>query len=144
MNCREFHDTAIRLVAAPTEGDWRSAVSRSYYFIFHRFRELLLANGLDVGQGGQSHYTLYVGLFNCGIQSVATIADRIDDLRRMRIWADYELAKSMPQALAQAMVQEAQSLASDFQAVSKAISIAQVVHGARQYLQSVGRIAKSP
>ena len=58
MQCGEFLDTAERLARGAMEGDWRSAISRGYYSVFHFFREFLLANGLDVGRGGQSHFNL--------------------------------------------------------------------------------------
>jgi uncharacterized protein (UPF0332 family) len=58
MQWDEFRDTAERLVKGSTEGDWRSAVSRSYYAAFHYFREFLLSGGLDVGRGAQSHFNL--------------------------------------------------------------------------------------
>src|SRR5882724_11722358 len=44
MDSREFQDTARRLAQANTEGDWRSAVSRSYYFVFHFLREFCLTH----------------------------------------------------------------------------------------------------
>jgi uncharacterized protein (UPF0332 family) len=41
----DFLDTARRLAAGATEGDWRSAVSRAYYSLFHRIRDVCLAHG---------------------------------------------------------------------------------------------------
>jgi hypothetical protein len=93
MQWSAFHDTAGRLAQGPTEGDWRSAVSRAYYAVFHCFHEFLLSNGLDVGRGGQSHFNVYSGLLNCGYPRVAAIASRIDSLRAHRVWADYDLAR---------------------------------------------------
>jgi hypothetical protein len=81
MHWSDFQDTAERLADGQSEGDWRSAISRSYYAVFHFFREFLLSNGLDVGRGGQSHFNLYRGLLNCGFAQVAAIASRIDGLR---------------------------------------------------------------
>jgi hypothetical protein len=93
MNMRwsDFQDTAKRLAQGPTEGDWRSALSRGYYAFFHYFREFLLSLGVDVGRAGQSHFNLYSGLLHCGFTAVAPIARRIDDLRANRGWADYDL-----------------------------------------------------
>jgi len=33
----DFLDTARRLAAGTTQGDWRSAISRAYYACFHYF-----------------------------------------------------------------------------------------------------------
>jgi hypothetical protein len=74
MQWTEFQDTAERLSRGATEGDWRSAISRSYYAVFHFFREFLLSHHLDIGRGGQSHFNLYTGLQNCGLPAVAAIA----------------------------------------------------------------------
>ena len=67
MRPEEFLDAADRLTRGTTEGDWRSAVSRAYYGVFHRLRDALLAQGLDVGRGGAAHFNLYSGLHNCGV-----------------------------------------------------------------------------
>jgi uncharacterized protein (UPF0332 family) len=92
MNPNEFLATADRLAQGGTEGDWRSAISRAYYSVFHEFRSFFLTQGLDLGRGGQCHFNLYAGLFNCGIPSVAPLGSRVDDLRVNRVTADYDLA----------------------------------------------------
>src|SRR5881296_368508 len=107
MQWSEFQDTAERLSHGATEGDWRSAISRSYYAVFHYFRELLLSHGLDIGQGaGQAHFNLYSGLLNCGFAAVGRLASRIDRLRQERGWADYDFARAVHQADASQSVQE--------------------------------------
>ena len=88
---QEFRDTAHRLGQGLTEGDWRSAISRAYYAVFHHFRSFLLSNNLDLGRGGQSHFNLYSGLLNCGFPAVSVIGSRIDSLREARVRADYEM-----------------------------------------------------
>src|SRR5438876_55592 len=115
MQWGEFQDTAERLAHAATEGDWRSAISRGYYAVFHFFREFLAANGLDVGRGGQSHFNLYSGLLNCGFPQVAAIASRIDGLRVHRVWADYDLVRPISNRAAQSSIRESRSLIADFQ-----------------------------
>jgi hypothetical protein len=93
MQWSEFQHTAERLSLGTTEGDWRSALSRGYYAVFHYFREFLFANGLDIGRGGPSHFNLYAGLLHCGIQPIAAIASRLDRLRELRGYADYDLVR---------------------------------------------------
>lgn len=144
MHWSEFLDTAERLAQGTTEGDWRSAVSRCYYAAFHFFREFLLANGLNVGQGGQSHHNLYSGLFNCGFAPVATLASRFDDLRTKRVLADYQLGRPFPHSLAQSRVREARTLIADFQTLLGSLSSTGIAAGARRYLQTIGRLGKTP
>lgn len=136
----EFQDTAERLARGVTEGDWRSAISRAYYGVFHYFREFFLAHGLDIGQGGVSHNSLYVGLHNCGIPSVADIGTRVDDLRSTRTRADYNLKARISSAIADAAVLEGRQLVADFRALLTTVPAPSIVDGARQHLRSIGRI----
>jgi uncharacterized protein (UPF0332 family) len=140
MNASDFQDAADRLVQGATEADWCSAVSRSYYAVFHHFRQFLLSHGVSVGRGGQSHFNLYTGLNNCGFAAVAGNAQRIDNLRSNRTLADYDLARSLTQAEATNLVQEGRTIVQDFQAMLAALSPAQVAAGAKKHLQAVGRI----
>lgn len=140
MQWHEFLDTAGRLARGSTEGDWRSAVSRAYYGVFHFFREFLLTNGVDVGQGGASHSNLYVGLNNCGVVVVVRIADGIDDLRVARVRADYDLRRRVDQHDALGSASESGKLVADFQALLPTTPAVQIAAGARRYLKSIGRI----
>ena len=90
MLWNEFQDTAERLAHGATEGDWRSAVSRGYYAVFHYFRKFFLTHGVNVGQGGQCHFNLHAGLSNCGLVAVEEIGARLDELRTDRTGADYD------------------------------------------------------
>ena len=144
MHWSEFQATAGSLLQGTTEGDWRSAISRSYYAVFHYLREFLLAHGVDIGHGGQSHFNLYSGFLHCGFQSVARIASRLDDLRLNRVRADYQLGQVIDRPFAVMTVQEAQALCSDFQAALASVAPAQIVDGARLHLLAIGRIKPSP
>jgi len=144
MRWIEFLDTADQLSQGSSEGAWRSAVSRAYHAVFHYFREFFLTNGLDLGRGGQSHFNLYSGLLNCGIVAVSRFGTRVDDLRDGRIWADYDLMKLLTRANAVAHTQRARKLVADFQLVLQGIPPAQVVAGARQHLQAIGKLGKTP
>jgi uncharacterized protein (UPF0332 family) len=144
MQWSDFQNTADRLSRGTTEGDWRSAISRSYYAVFHYFREFLLSQRVDIGRGGQSHFNLYSGLQNCGFPAVATIAGRIDDLRAQRVWSDYQLMQPINQQFASAIVQAGRSLIVDFQAALAISSPFQIADGARRHLQAIGRLGKTP
>lgn len=140
MQWHEFQDTAGRLARGSTEGDWRSAVSRAYYGVFHFFREFLLTNGVDVGQGGASHSNLYVGLNNCGVGVVVRIAGGIDDLRAARVRADYDLRRRVDPRDALSAANDSAALVADFQALLPTAPPAQIAAGAKRYLKSIGRI----
>ena len=140
MRWQEFLDTADRLTKGMTEGDWRSAASRAYYGVFHYLRDALLSQGVDVGQGSASHFNLYSGLNNCGVLPVAPVAQRVDLLRKARVWADYDLRRPFPRLPAAKSLQEAHSAVGDFQAAILATPLVQIAAGAKRYLQSIGHI----
>ncbi|HZT79126.1 MAG TPA: hypothetical protein VFA26_02805 [Gemmataceae bacterium] len=144
MQWDEFQTTAERLALGTTEGDWRSATSRGYYAVFHYFREWLASHGLNIGQGSQAHSNLYFGLMNCGFPAVAGIANTINDLRKRRAVADYDLGVPCPQAQVTVDVQVSRDVVADFQALLATIPAAQIVDGARQHLQSIGRLGPPP
>jgi len=140
----DFRDSAERLAQGATEGDWRSAISRAYYAVFHFFHQFLQSNGLDIGRGGQSHFNVYSGLLNCGFPEVAAIASRIDSMRAHRVWADYDLARPISRRAAQGTVGESRALIADFQIVLASVPSAQIAVGALKHLQSTGRIGRRP
>jgi len=136
----DFQNTADRLILGATEGDWRSAVSRTYYAVFHYFRDFFLAQGIDVGGGGQSHTSLSYGLTNCGLPPVVPFGRRLDRLRTSRTRADYDFSRPVGRTLAQAAVRDGHSLPADFQAFLGRVPAASIAAGVRTYLKSIGRI----
>ncbi len=142
MQWSDFQDTAGRLAVGAAEGDWRSAISRAYYAVFHLFHAFLLTDGLDVGRGGQSHFNLYSGLLNCGLPRVAAIASRIDGLRAHRVWADYDLGRPINRRDAESSVEESRALVAEFHTVLATTPSAQIVDGARKHLQAIGRLGR--
>jgi uncharacterized protein (UPF0332 family) len=140
----EFQDTAGRLAQGTTEGDWRSGISRAYYAVFHFFREFLRSHRLDIGKGGQAHFNLYTGLWNCGFPTVVTIARKVNDLRYQRLEADYDLHHSIGQREALNSVQTARAIVADFQAALTTISAVDIVDAARRYLKAIGHLGPTP
>ena len=144
MDGQDFLKTARRLLTGSDESDWRSAVSRAYYAMFHMACDLCRAHGLDLGQGGQVHHNLYVGLNNCGQPIVHGLAARLDALRDDRTDADYDLASMMLHTRAVTCVQEADAIIVEFQAILTTIPAQSIIDGAKQHLQLIGRIPKTP
>jgi len=140
MNGRDFLDCARRYSIASAEGDWRTAVSRAYYAVFHHFRDWLLSKNGRLGSGWQSHSSLYLGLANCGIASNRVIADRIDELRKSRTYADCDLWRKVTATTASRAVDDADAIFADFQTALQATPAQQIADGARNYLIAIGRI----
>ncbi len=138
MLWNEFQDTAERLARGAAEGDWRSAISRTYYAVFPFFRKFFLTHG--VNQAGQSHFNLYTGLANCGYASIETLGDQLDMLRRDRVEANYDLARPIDKAFALVAAQRGRALIADFQELLGTAPAPQIVAGAKRYLKSMGHI----
>ena len=142
MQASEFQDTAERLAQGTTEGDWRSAISRAYYAVFHHFLDFFLSHGLNLGSGGQAHALLYQALNNCGYPAVKSIANAVNDLRRTRGEADYELTATIDQLSAVGAVRAAQGIVDTFQNLLTTLAPVDIVDGVRNYLQTSGRLPK--
>ena len=91
MNPRDFLTQAQRLVSLAGKEDWRSAVSRAYYSAFHVAREFMEDLGFTVPQADRAHGYLWLRLQNCGEPSLVQLGRDLQELRRQRNFADYDL-----------------------------------------------------
>ena len=91
MNGRDFLAVAKNLLAAPTEADWRTAVSRAYYAAFHVARQLLGDLSFRVPRADPAHAYLWMRLSNCGDPQIQAGGQRLHDLRSERNRADYDI-----------------------------------------------------
>jgi len=117
MSWDAFLDTARRLVAGATEGDWRSAISRAYYAVFHFFRDWFSRQGISMDKQN-AHFRMPGALTATQDVALQVISRRIADLREIRQKADYDLVKKrVAQAEAVAAVAEAAQIVTDFRAI---------------------------
>jgi uncharacterized protein (UPF0332 family) len=114
MQAEDFLRLATTLAAGPDEASWRTAVSRSYYAAFHKARAVLIACGFVVPDGEQAHAYLWRRLSNSKEPSVDRAGRDLQDLRRHRNWADYDLTRSWSQALALDQVASAKGVVGAF------------------------------
>ena len=117
MNARAFLTQAQRLVSLAGEEDWRSAVSRAYYSVFHVAREFMEGLGFTVPQADRAHGYLWLRLQNCGEPSLEQLGRDLQEMRRQRNFADYDLNRAYRQSDAQREVQRAARLILIFDAV---------------------------
>ena len=110
MDARTFLSTADQLAQGATEADWRSAVSRAYYAVFHVARQLFTACNFTVPRADRAHSYLWMGLCNCGEAAVQRAGAALDALRRLRNHADYDVARPLLQATALTQVQNARQV----------------------------------
>jgi uncharacterized protein (UPF0332 family) len=105
VNPRLFLSQAQRLAAAAAEEDWRTAASRAYYAAFHIASNFLTSLGFVVPNAERAHAYLWLRLQNCGAPTVQRAGIVLNDLRRQRTRADYDLQHAFTQARALAAVQ---------------------------------------
>jgi uncharacterized protein (UPF0332 family) len=110
MNPHEFLDLAAEWSTGPSEGEWRSAVSRAYYAAFHVAQDLLRQVGFAVPQDDQAHAYAWLRLANSGNPDVQRAGNDLNELRRMRNRADYDLQRPFEQRTAIDFVLSATSI----------------------------------
>ena len=92
MDPKQFQFLASRLAehgAYPVE--FRTAISRSYYAVFHLGLDLLNSMGFSIPQNPNAHEAVYRHLNNSGDTDLVKVAVKMGDLRTKRIQADYRL-----------------------------------------------------
>jgi uncharacterized protein (UPF0332 family) len=110
MDARDFLATADRLAQGATEADWRSAVSRAYYAVFHVARQLFTDCGFTVPRADRAHPYLWLRLCNSGDAGVQRAGADLDALRRLRNHADYDVNQLLRQATALSQTQIARHI----------------------------------
>jgi uncharacterized protein (UPF0332 family) len=95
MDPHDFLDLAGTLADGMSEAEWRSAVSRAYYGVFHLARKLLLQCGFSVPQADQAHAYLWLRLSNSGHPDMQSAGADLKVLRSKRNQADYDLFLSL-------------------------------------------------
>jgi uncharacterized protein (UPF0332 family) len=124
MNPRQFLDLAEEWATGLTEGEWRSAVSRAYYAAFHVACILLRQCSFAVPQADRAHSYLWLRLANCGHPDLAQAGEDLNELRRNRNLADYELNRPMEQRQAMGQVLVADTI---IQQLDTAVSLPHVL-----------------
>ena len=107
MNPSQFCDVAGFLLAAkPTDpASVRSAVSRTYYALYHVVAERLVAAGIRLPiKRAECHELVFRILAGAGADELKTIALSLNDLRHQRNRADYEMDDPRIESAARAKI----------------------------------------
>jgi len=91
MEGKDFLELAKKLQNSDDEASRRTSVSRSYYAIFNHVKDFLKNNGIKLPYAAEAHEKAQQYLSNSGIDEAVDLADDLDNLRRNRNDADYEL-----------------------------------------------------
>ena len=140
MNLRDFLDVADELLAGLHEGYWRSAVSRAYYGAFHVARDLFLQCGFRVPTAERAHTYLSLRLMNAEHPDMIAAGNSLDDLRRARNQADYDIHKPFDSAKTPARVQQSADIIRMLdEAATLPTVVAQITLAMRDYERDVLR-----
>lgn len=107
---REYLLLARRLAAGSTEAEWRSAISRAYYAVFHLVLRFFEDLGFHVPRADSAHKYLVLRLLNCKDPQTETAGGFLDDLRHERNVSDYDLLRDITQPIAQGRLQVADQI----------------------------------
>ena len=139
MDVLDFLRLAESWANRSTEAEWRSAVSRAYYSVFHVARQLLSQCGFEVRKGDQAHAYLWRRLSNCGVPEVRHAGRELQNLRGDRNVADYDMHVGFPQAHAKAAVELAHETAEALRHAATEPQRARMIAAIRDYERNVLR-----
>lgn len=130
---REFLKASEYLLKRKEEATLRSAISRSYYALFHESRAFLGDLQLPCSRGPQAHGEVRHRLNNCGDQQMLEVARLLAQLHKQRLTADYELEdKSFVDANTCALLIKSAAIGIDYldaarQAPARCVQIRQTI-----------------
>ncbi len=110
MTFRDFLNVARTLALGTTEAEWRSAVSRAYYAVFHESGSLLRNLGFRVPRVESGHAYVWRRLSNSGNFEVDKAGRALNDFRGRRNHADYQEQPPVSQVQAEDAVKLAEDI----------------------------------
>jgi uncharacterized protein (UPF0332 family) len=120
MNPRRFFDVAGDLAASadPTPAELRTAISRAYYAAYHVAVGLLGRMGVRLPGGWEAHKLVGEALRNSADIKIAAASRDLDENRKFRWAADYDLGDSSVenQRFGQKIVARAKRIAKEIDA----------------------------
>lgn len=138
MNHLDFLNTAERLISidSATESDIRSAISRSYYAVYHHVLLWWKSNSRFPDYRERGHAKIQMALYNAGIPAVRDFSRDVKELNSARRDADYELALRFNLEDGQAMLDLARYAITAFDAIDKTA----LSEGIEDYLRKTNQI----
>ncbi len=137
MNPLDFLDTAERLIANnPTEADIRSAISRSYYAVYHLMLSWWRSNDPFPDYKDRGHAKIQMALWNVGISAVKAFSVELKLLNGDWRKADYELAVTFDVESGRTILERARLAISTFDGLDK-IALSE---GIEDYLRKTNQI----
>jgi uncharacterized protein (UPF0332 family) len=138
MNHLDFLDTATKLMSvhAPTEADIRSAISRSYYAVYHHVLLWWKSNRQFPNYRDRGHAKIRMALFNAGLPDARDFSNTLKRLNSHRQDADYELTIKFDRNMGQMVLNRARNAITAFDALDKTA----LADGVEDYLRKTNQI----
>ncbi|OHE20742.1 MAG: hypothetical protein A2X95_10180 [Syntrophobacterales bacterium GWF2_56_9] len=139
MDPRDFLEVAKKLSQGGTAAEYRTAVSRAYYAIYHVSADFLTGLGCTINDGPSGHGDVYRNLSNCCDSELASVGSQLHDLHGKRIIADYRLnnTKYDNQKTTQAVMMQSERM---IQALDRCVSGArrdEIAKAVKEYLRKI-------
>ena len=140
MQGRDFLDVAKNLSRSQFEASLRSAISRAYYALLNTAAQLLMELGFSVEQGPGVHGQVRNRFFNCGIEQLGEFSSTLDELRRQRNEADYNMKSNafQNQAICALRIAKAETAIRLLADCDKEPLRGQIRTGIREYERKIG------
>jgi len=138
MNHLDFLNTAEKLIStnSATEADIRSAISRSYYAVYHHVLSWWKSNRRFPDYKDRGHAKIQMAIFNAGIPAVRVFSNDLRRLNQDRRKADYELEIPFDLRNGQRILTRARCAIADFDAINKS----DLSDGIEDYLRKTHQI----
>ena len=138
MNPLDFLDTATRLMArdTATEADIRSAISRSYYAVYHHVLAWWENSNRFPNYKDRGHAKIQMAFFNAGMPEARDFSTILKALNKHRREADYELAISVDLEDGQSILNLARNTVAAFDRFNKTV----LSDGILNYLKRTNQI----
>jgi uncharacterized protein (UPF0332 family) len=121
MNHLDFFETSEKLIEAdnPTEADIRSAMSRSYYAVYHHVSVWWKSINRFPDYRDRAHAKIQMALYNAGIPASREFSNALKNLNSYRRDADYELTLSFDLEDGRTLLDLARRSVTAFDAIDK-------------------------
>ena len=138
MNHLDFLDTTTLLMArhTPTEADIRTAISRSYYAVYHHVLAWWKSSNRFPNYKDRGHAKIQMAFFNARIPAARDFSIALKTLSAHRQEADYELTIEFNLKRGQAIVELAHHTIAAFDGLDKTA----LSEGISSYLQRTNQI----
>lgn len=94
MDPLDFLTIADEMASSNREAARRTAISRAYFALFNRIKEVVRSSGIPLHNDASDHERIARYLRNIEIDDAEEVGDGIKDLRRDRNRADYNMQVS--------------------------------------------------